>query len=916
MSKQSSTWVQYNKELPYIEDRNPWEIPTCYLRKTGPNEFEIVEGRRPSGMFLVNNIRKAVDDWRANDYPGVTHTTYELLMHWFENSHKPVFGAEPFNFYFCQREAIETIIYLFEIKKFKDVIPLIQEFAEADQSALFGQELEFSQRVDGQRIVKRYFTELQTLGEQELPEEDLLRYAIKMATGSGKTMVMAFVIVWSYFNRLREKDRRFADNFLIVAPNVIVYERLAKDFADGKIFSQFPFIPTGWKHLWNPTFKMRGDESPLNPNGNIIVNNIHQLYESRAKGWKPESIVEAFLGRAPQKDPTKPPQVLLERIKELDNLIVMNDEAHHVHDDELKWNEALLSIHNSIPGGLTMWLDFSATPKTPNNTYYPWIICDYPLAQAVEDRIVKVPLIVHGFDKKDPDGINKENVVVKYGAWIKAALLRWKEHYDTFKKVNKKAVLFIMAEKNDYADKIAEAVKKISDSEKLGIRENEILTIHTDNTGEVKKKDLESLREEARDIDNPNNKIKVIVSVLMLREGWDVQNVTLVLGLRAFDSPILPEQTIGRGLRLMRDVSPDRTQTLEVIGNNKFEEIVKQLEQEGVGIITTKTPPPLPIKIAPETKRLEYDITIPATDFSYNRVYKKLDEIDITKIPSLFTSSKLNEQKKLVLKMNLFQLDYEVHQVAVEEEFLELGKDLVSHITREVMRRARLTDCFHILYPKVEKYILEVCFETKLKNIENEKLRKELKDITIREIIIDHLSAVFGKATVERKTIKVEGKPIQLSKTPSFTWRRKRERMTKTIFNFVALYNEFEGEFAKFLDKCDDIIAFAALANTGFKIDYLTTKGAIRFYYPDFVAIQKNGKEKVYWILETKGREFPELENKNKAVERWCKQVTKQTGQEWKYLMVKQSKFSSIEKNIQTFSRFLEIYFDDEKKFL
>ena len=912
----AKSWIQYDKELPYIEDRNPWEVPTCYLRKTGPNEFEVIEGRRPSGMFLVNNLRREIDEWRAEDYPGVSKTTYHLLLHWFENSHQPVFGTEPFNFYFCQREAVETIIYLFEIRKFKDIVPLIQEFAEADQSALFGQELEFSQRIDGQRIVKRYFNELQTVGEQELPEENLLRYAVKMATGSGKTMVMAFVIVWSYFNRLLEKDRRFADNFLIVAPNVIVYERLAKDFAAGKIFSQFPFIPTGWKHQWNPSVKMRGDESPLNTNGNIIVNNIHQLYESRIKEWKPENIVEAFLGRTPQKDPTKPPQVLLERIKELDNLIVLNDEAHHVHDDELKWNEALLSIHNSIPGGLTMWLDFSATPKTPNNTYYPWIICDYPLAQAVEDRIVKVPLIVHGFDKKDPDSINKDNVVVKYGAWIKAALIRWKEHYNTFKKVKKKTVLFIMAEKNDYADRIAEAVKKISDSEKLGIKKGEILTIHTDSSGDIKKSDLESLRGEARDIDHPDNKIKVIVSVLMLREGWDVQNVTLVLGLRAFDSPILPEQAIGRGLRLMRDVSPDRTQTLEVIGNNKFEEIVKQLEQEGVGIKITKNPPPKPQTIAPETKRLEYDILIPATDFSYNRVYKKLEEIDISKIPSLFTSSKLKEDKKIVLKLRMFDLGMEVHQQSIEEEFLELGRDLVSHITREVMRKARLTDCFHILYPKVEKYILEICFEVKLKNIENENLRKELKDIRICEIIVDHLSAAIGNATVEKKTIKIQGKSIKLSQTHNFTWRRKWKRLTKTVFNFVALYNDFEGDFAKFLDNCDDIISFAALAGTDFKIDYLTSKGAIRFYYPDFVAVQKVGKQKTFWILETKGREFPELDNKNRAVERWCKQVTEQTSKEWKYLLVKQSKFNSNSKNLNSFVKFLEIYLDEEHKML
>lgn len=590
------TWVQYNKELPYIEDRQPWEIPTCYLRKTAPNEYESVSGRRPSRMLLVNKLRVDVNKWRVDGYIGATDTSKELLAYWFEQSHPPVFGMELFNFYFCQREAIETIIYLYEVKKYQDIEPLLEEYHEKYEGNLFSSEIEITQDLEGKRKVKRYFPELDQIGEQELPEKNLLRYAIKMATGSGKTFVMAFVVVWSYFNRVRENNNRYADNFLIIAPNVIVYERLSKDFPNNKIFLGYPFIPDAWKPLWKPNIKLRGDESPLGTSANVIVNNIHQLYESRTKEWEPDSIVEAILGRKLQKDPTKSPQTLLERIKELDNLLILNDEAHHVHDDELKWNESLLSIHNSLPKGLTMWLDFSATPKTPNGTYYPWIICDYPLAQAVEDRIVKVPLIVHTVDKKDPEKVTNENVVAKYGDWLTAALARWKEHYDAYKNVNKKPVLFIMAEKNNYADKIAEAIAKRGRT--YGISKEEILIIHTDNTGEVKKSDLESLREEARDVDSPDNKIKVIVSVLMLREGWDVQNVSIVLGLRAYDSPILPEQTIGRGLRLMRDISPDRTQTLEVIGNNNFEKIVRELEKEGVGINTAKTPPPLPVTIS------------------------------------------------------------------------------------------------------------------------------------------------------------------------------------------------------------------------------------------------------------------------------------------------------------------------------
>lgn len=155
-----------------------------------------------------------------------------------------------------------------------------------------------------------------------------------------------------------------------------------------------------------------------------------------------------------------------------------------------------------------------------------------------------------------------------------------------------------MAEKNVFDDRVAESIVK--GGKTYGIAKGEIMLIHTYNSGDVRKSDLESLREEAREGDNPQNKIKVIISVFKLREVWDVQNIINVLGLRVFDSAILTEQAIGRDLRFMRHISPDRTQTLEVIGNENFEKIVKQFELEGIGINTTKTPLPLPVTVSPE----------------------------------------------------------------------------------------------------------------------------------------------------------------------------------------------------------------------------------------------------------------------------------------------------------------------------
>ena len=309
----------------------------------------------------------------------------------------------------------------------------------------------------------------------------------------------------------------------------------------------------------------------------------------------------------------------------------------------------------------------------------------------------------------------------------------------------------------------------------------------------------------------------------------------------------------------MRDISPDRPQTLEVIGNENFEKIVKQLELEGVGINTTKTPPPLPVTIAPEKKRLPYGIEIPATGFSYTWAYKNLAGIDGKKFPSLFSSSKLSEDRKTLLKMEVMNLGIEVHQTVVESEFLELGRDLAAYIVSQVMKKAGLTDCFQFVYPICEDYIMNKCFEVKIDDIEKEALRKVLRELSIQEAIIELLAKEIGKATVEKKQVKVKGKSLKLSETPKYTWRRGHIRLNKTIFNFVATYNPFEEEFARFLDEATDIEAFAALADI-FRIDYLSNPGAIR----------------------------------------WCKAVSEQTGSEWKFLLVKQGIFNIDKRTTKT----------------
>lgn len=459
------------------------------------------------------------------------------------------------------------------------------------------------------------------------------------------------------------------------------------------------------------------------------------------------------------------------------------------------------------------------------------------------------------------------------------------------------------------ADKIAESIRE--QGNRFGLSDDEVMVIHTDRKGEIKKNELDELRNKARDIDKPENKIKVIVSVLMLKEGWDVQNVTVTLGLRPFSSKaeILPEQAVGRGLRIMRGISPDHTQTLEVMGTEHFENFVRELEQEGVGINTVKNPPPVPVTISPEKSRLEYDIEIPQAEYRYFRNYKRLSELDVSKIPSLYTSGKLEEDRKLRLRMDFLITGTNVKEGDVNLTVTPDGREILAYITKEVIKRARLSpNYFSELYPFVEKYTLTRCFETEIESVDDEKLRRHLADLTIQEAIIECLAKEVGTLTAEENEIVLKPAPIRLSQVEKFLWRRKHVKCNKTVFNLVAVYNNYEAEFAEFLDRCPDIEKFASLNNI-FKIDYLKSNGAIGFYWPDFVAVQVVDDKRTCWIIETKGREYPETDRKDAAIKKWCDEVSEQSKELWRYIKVQQNLFNSFKNNILTFSELAQKIF-------
>lgn len=902
MDKKTRTIIPYDRALPEVPGRTPYTRPDAYLEKLGAGDYAVRQGRRPSTMFLVQKLRAAVDGWRDDAYPGLSDVSRRLFQFWFDEDHLLSDGT-PWRYWWCQREAIETLVYLVEVRGWTDFASLAQAFGDRPKYGLLEMDFSLETTMDGQRLLRRWVPEVDKQTIQELPEEDLARFAFKMATGAGKTVVMAMAIAWSYYHRRMVPGSALADNFLIVAPNVIVFERLERDFASNKIFYELPLLPPEWRGQWGMKVILRGDSAVPDPGGNLFVVNIQQIYESREEHWTPANAVDAILGRPPKQDLAAYQPSMLERIKSLRDLVVLNDEAHHVHDDDLAWNQTLLALNENLKRkhalskaegsgrGLTAWLDFSATPKTQGGTYYPWIITDYPLAQAIEDQIVKAPLILHQVNKRDPKRVTRNNVVQAYHDWIVVALERWREHTRLYRGVGQKPVLFIMAERTAYADAIAQHIRKQG-----RLKKKQVLTIHTDSQGNITKKDLELARDAARDVDQPDSDIKVIVSVLMLREGWDVKNVSVILGLRPFTSKagILPEQSVGRGLRLMPNISPDRRQTLEVIGTAAFEAFVRELEHEGVGIDTVGTPPPLPIKIYPVQEKVEYDIAIPLTKPRYSHEYRDLKELDPLGLAPIYDADVLEEEMAIAIKMDFATTGTTIHQAVIVPERPLLSQEFIRDITHAVAQRLSLNGHFAQLYGIVKRYVQGRCFGVEV-DLESDDIKRRLREPMLQEGIAAFLSREIAQLATQERTIAFEDAAFRLSETQPFTWRRQHLVCQRTIFNECAVFNDLEARFARFLDAATDVLRFAALAEsyTRFRVDYLSTSGAIRFYYPDFVVVQGTSKGEVNWIVETKGREFENVEHKDASIEDWCGKISAQTGETWFYLKVPQQRFDA-----------------------
>lgn len=845
-----------------------------------PTEILHPEQRRPSKTYLANELRKAVIAWREGGYHNTTDTTRRLLQFWFNEDH--IVNNEPFEFWFCQREAIETLIYVYEVMKKHNLADIARDFGSGPISM-------YDPSYDKYPL-----------------------YAFKMATGTGKTFVMALAVIWSYFNHKKENKDEYTSKFLVIAGEKnIIYDRLSRDFKNGRIFKDWPFIPPEWQEEFDLAVILKEDPIHIIPESVLFLTNIQQLEERKNK----KEEVEEYINDVLRLKKVKRQDIYQEnRIKEVltscANIMILKDEAHHIYSYEKAWKKILLELNENLISkyskGINMELDFSATPKTESGALFPWIIVDFSLKEAIEMNIVKLPLKGKVKNAKE---IPSNKAVERYRAWIDAGIRRWRAYKNKLKPLSKKPILFFQCPNNDQADEIFSYVNSAVPDLK-----DKVLLIHTDSTGEVKKADLPKVREFAKTIDDSEkNSYEAIVSTLMLNEGWDVRNVNVIVGLRSYTSnrKILPEQVLGRGLRKMfpdEDANVKKSiNILEVIGPPGLVDIITELEaQEGIKFEEFDTAKPINLStVSVDENKLDKDIEIPILSPRIFIRNFQIDADEIDKLPSL----------AIPLENKILEMEYVAIDMLKGVEVLKRkwnlpvpqnSKSVIAYYTDQILKQLKISGAFDNFYPLVKKYVIEKLFDEKVDLDKDQRVLYKLSSPEVQEQLIKlFVDAFRDMSFVERKPKRVDF--IKLSDVKPFVWSKLLYPANRCIFDNVPCDNDFELAFTKFLDNAKDVKAFAKIIpKIGFYVEYRDSHGDMRLYYPDFVILTDKNE---HLIVETKGREDVDVAYKDKRIKLWCKDASKLTKSKWSYKRINQEdfekyRFRSVNELISTFKNY------------
>lgn len=895
---------------PYGEPSRHW----TYDRET--RSFDLKEGRRPAGFVrasersksfddpgifvpleLPNTIRPRVKAWRESGYPGVSGITRRLLEHWNDPTQRQ------YQFFFCQLEAVETLIWLVEA-------------APADRQGI------------------------------AVPSDggDFARICAKMATGSGKTIVMAMVVAWQILNKVAyPQDKRFSKNVFIVAPGLTVKSRLAvlNLSGPGNFYDEFGVVPPGLH-----SEKLR--------QGRVLIHNWHALMPldpddgPRVVKKGPESD-EAFTRR------------VLGDMASASSLLVINDEAHHawrvppksnvkgLSKDEIEeatqWVGGLDRIHRARK--ILTCYDFSATPFAPTGkrsgeeTLFNWIVSDFGLNDAIESGLVKTPRIVvrddgslgkdyksrlyHIYmDDEVRDDLNRKaeeqeplpDLVTNGYYLLGKDWLETKNRWEAARAPTP-PVMISVANRTETAARIHYAftrgkirIDELKDPSRTLHIDSKVLekaeareeaapvesvgapaTDEEEGSEEVavpklsKKDQAERLRrivDTVGKVGKPGEQIQNVISVGMLSEGWDARTVTHIMGLRAFTSQLLCEQVVGRGLRRTSYEVDPKSGLFEPEYVNIFGVPFTFLPHEG-GDGPPPPPPEPKTRIEPDPSKKEFEISWPnliRVDHEY-RPTLKLDlskvkplTLDAASTATLAELAPVVDGKPDVSKLTEIDLADLGRRQRMQKVIFETARDVFDQMkpswkgnTETLL--AQIVDIVDRFLRGDKVTIVPPLF------FQDDTRRRIVLTLNMNKIVQHIWEAIRFENTEALVPVFDTDRPVR-STGDMQTWFTGRpcERTLLSHVNFCVYDSTWEATEAFALDRSPNVEAWVKNDHLGFEVVYVF-KGVVRKYRPDFLVRLKSGR---MLVLEIKGQDSQENQTKREFLDEWVRAVNSQGG--------------------------------------
>jgi type III restriction enzyme len=598
--------------------------------------------------------------------------------------------------------------------------------------------------------------------------------------------------------------------------------------------------------------------------------------------------MDYFLGKRPTGATTDSKVDLGMIVRDIDELVVLNDEAHHIHDSRLAWFKSIEDIHNRLlqkGGALSLQVDTTATPKHNNGAIFVQTVSDYPLVEAIWQNVVKHPVLPDAPSRAKLVERQSSKFTEKYADYLDLGVIEWRKAYAEHEKVGKKAILFVMTDDTRNCDDVAEYLEGHYSDLK-----GAVLVIHTKNNGEISeassgkaKEELEELRKQANEIDGSDSQYKAIVSVMMLKEGWDVRNVTTIVGLRPYKakSNILPEQTLGRGLRKMYPGGVE--EQVSVVGTNAFMEFVESIQREGVEFQRkamgegTRPIAPLVIEVDHENEKKDLDaldIEIPVLTPRVYREYKQLAELD----PSALGNQRLayqqfteEQQREIVFKD--ITTGEVTHTTILDTAGVADYGSVIGFFAQTIMKDLRLVGGYDVLYGKVKAFVREHLFD-RIVDLDDPNALRNLSELAPTKTLLETFKKAINALTVRDRGDAEIRDTIKLRQTRPFV-TKEQDYVTpkKSVFNRIVGDSPLELEFASFLDQCPDITSYAKnYMAVHFKLDYVNADGNISNYYPDFFVRLPDGR---IFVVETKGQEDLDVPLKMARLRQWCEDVNR-----------------------------------------